>query len=200
MRVGPWIAATAIALLGQPAVAQTRVQAEAEVKVANGRHFVALMRYAGLDDAEYVRRMPEGESRYTIDRDGVWLTSATGKEQLDPDLGLWVLSHNFHAQILDFARLNGGVTRHALRQVGCDCEEVRGKRAAPALGILHLSLIIEREGGKARRILIHRKGAAPVVSIFSDWRMSGGNSLPFTMDVDDGKDRYAFRFTSVTVE
>jgi hypothetical protein len=187
-------------LLGQPQEPRLVVRAEAQVEVSNGKRFGATMRYGGARDSEYVQHRPEGDNRYVIASDGAWLTGPKGREKLPDDIALWILGHNFHAQMLDFAAMNGGATRQAFTEPGCDCEELRGERAAPALGIEYLSLIVEREGGRARELLIHRKDAGPVVSTFSDWRIAGSRSLPFAVDIDDGKDRYAFRFTSVTVE
>ncbi|MES2986404.1 MAG: hypothetical protein V4808_00725 [Pseudomonadota bacterium] len=193
--VATWVALAAL-LFSQP----LSVRTEAKVEVSNGRSWGATTRYAGPSDAEYVQHRPEGDSRYTIASDGIWLTSPKGREPLDADLGLWILGHNFHAQILDFAAMNAGATRHPFVEPGCDCEELRGKRAAPAMGIEYYSLIFERVGGRARKLVIQRKDAVPVVSLYSDWRPVGGRSLPFAVDVDDGKDRYAFRFTSIIVE
>lgn len=173
------------------------VSAEAEVTVSNGRHFTAIMRYAGPNDAEYIRRRPGEDNRYVIAPDGVSLTSPKGREPLDPSMMAWILSHQFHAQMLDFAALNDGFTRRAY--AGCECDELVGNRVAPALGITHLSLVVDRAGGHARMLLVHRRDAAPVVSTYSDWRETGGRSLPFAVDIDDGKDRYAFRFTHIAI-
>lgn len=185
------------ALLAQPAAAEIR--AVAEVSIDGGEGFVMETRYRSPTDARYVSRRPRSETILVVDGAGVWLESGGARRRQAADLGLWVLSHQFHALLLDFDALNDGADVTPTPPGTCDCIDRTGRRAAPGLGIEALVLRTARHGGMARGMLVRRSGKPAITMTFADWRPVAGRSLPFRIDLQDEALRFTFRFRDVTI-
>ncbi|HTU12702.1 MAG TPA: hypothetical protein VMG08_17570 [Allosphingosinicella sp.] len=189
--------ALAAALLLQPAIAEIR--AEADVAISDGAPFVMETRYRSPIDASYVSRRPREETILTVDAAGVWREERGERRPQAADLALWILSHQFHAQLLDFDTIGGGADLRPAPPGSCDCIDRVGRRAAPGLGIEGLVLRADRASGQAREVLVLRAGKAPIRITFADWRPVAGRTLPFRVDLEDEARSFVFRFRRVEI-
>ena len=187
---------------GPVSPAPERIVATARVIVSDGTEFGAVMEYEAPLNASYSQDFSDLDMRFETDGENVRVWQ-NGEEAENPPRALagWVLGHQFHAQLLRFDELNGGIAAQLpYRGEGdCPCVELRGIRANAEMGVEAYGLVLNSESRRPQRLMVHRFGETPVVTRFDDWRNQDGLDLPYRVVVDDGRDVYDFHFSSIEV-
>ena len=173
------------------------ILSKADVTVSDGTTFKLTtgLRPAG---ASYRADYPDRTILQTTDFHDAFEETDEGAHRIADDYILFVLAHQFHAQVAHFAELNQGVAmQRDCLTVGDGCRERIGNRSAPGLGITQLGLQYDRKTGRPIALLAYRDNDEPITATFSDWRSVDGRDIAYRVTLDDGVRSFDYRYTLI---
>jgi hypothetical protein len=168
------------------------VQSVADVEVSDGDRFSTTVVYHDPQRAIFQTRKDDRTFTMGIEGRYVWSFDGKAESEVDAMAGDMVLGHQFHAQILFFDRFYPDHQEPQPATFGEQTCHVVTSGEGSSLR----SLFYDPAGRPLGMVLHH--GQDTVVTVrFGGWKKVGDVTLPFDVEIDDGRALFEYHYTDV---
>ncbi len=172
-----------------PAAIET-IKAVAHVTVSDGLEYDVITVIHDHQRAVFHRAYADREVAQGVDGKYYWEYDGTRETEGPPRYETIVLGHQFHAQLLQFEKLNGPLTEPALvDRDGVQCLATTSEKDQ--------TLFVDAETKQAVALVYARETEPDIEMTFGDWRQVQGIDLPYLVIIDDGERVFRYQYGSV---
>lgn len=185
----PWL--ESIGVTDPPAGIHT-IRTEADVSVSDGLTYTVQSVFHDRQRAVFRRIYADRTITQGVDGRYVWTYDGQAEREAPAFVEEFVLGHQIHAQLLFFDQLHATLGSPLVAQfAGQKCMMMASENGASTWRFYYM------QNGRPLGMELARQNAAPILFSFEDWRRVDSLSLPFSVGIDDGTRKFAYRYANI---